>query len=144
MLDPGATGIPIEVSHPFFDLRVVQFLIALPALPWCSDKEILRTAARGVLPAAVRLRPKSPLASDPIMALLQKPESAWIDQFEPLPALQRFVRRDRIPRVCGEKQSWAAWVNLRPLSLNSWLQRAESAPSTGKRGFDGCVAASVG
>jgi asparagine synthase (glutamine-hydrolysing) len=127
LLDAGAMGVPIEVSHPFFDLRVVNFLIALPALPCCSDKEILRISARGILPPAVRLRRKSPLASDPVMALLQKPESAWMDQFKPGPTLNRYVRRERVPPVCGEKQSWAAWVNLRPLSLNSWLERCEGA-----------------
>jgi asparagine synthase (glutamine-hydrolysing) len=62
--DPGATRIPVEVCHPFFDLRLVHFLLALPTVPWCCDKELLRAAARGVLPDAVRLRRKSPLRAD--------------------------------------------------------------------------------
>jgi asparagine synthase (glutamine-hydrolysing) len=48
--DSGVTGIPLEVCHPFFDLRLVDFLLALPALPWCSDKELRREAARCILP----------------------------------------------------------------------------------------------
>ena len=120
--DPGATGIPLEVRNPFFDLRLVRFLLALPALPWCSDKELLREAARGILPDAVRLRRKSPLLADPLVALLQQKDSAWVDSFEAVPELGRYVERSRIPKVFGEKDAWTAWIHLRPLSLNFWLR----------------------
>jgi asparagine synthase (glutamine-hydrolysing) len=124
--DPGVTGVPVEVRHPFFDLRLVTFLLAMPALPWCSDKELLREAARGVLPDAVRLRRKSPLPADPLITLLERPESAWVDSFEAVPELGRYVERRRIPRVFGGKDAWTAWIHLRPLSLNFWL-RAKGA-----------------
>lgn len=120
--DPGVTRILLEVRHPFFDLRLVNFLLTLPALPWCSDKELLREAARGILPDAVRLRRKSPLVADPLTALLQRKESAWVDSFVPVPALCRYIVRERIPRVFGEKDSWTGWIHLRPLSLNFWLR----------------------
>ena len=120
--DPGVTGIPVEVRHPFFDLRLVSFLLALPALPWCSDKELLRQAGRGILPDAVRLRRKSPLLADPLVALLQQRESAWVDSFVPVPELSRYVVRERIPNVFEETDSWPAWIHLRPLSLNFWLR----------------------
>lgn len=124
-LDPGATGVPVEVRHPFFDLRVVTFLLGLPRLPWCCDKELLRQAGRGILPEAVRLRRKSPVRDDPIIALLQKPESKWIDRFEPVPELQRYVCRHRIPPVWRERYSETAWMNLKPLSLNFWLRNSK-------------------
>jgi len=120
--DPGVTGVPLEVRHPFFDLRLVSFLLALPVLPWCSDKELLREAARGILPDAVRLRRKSPLLADPLVALLEQTESAWVDSFVPAAELGHYVVRDRIPKVFGEKDAWTAWIHLRPLSLNFWLQ----------------------
>ena len=120
--DPGVTGVPVEVRHPFFDLRLVEFLMALPALPWCSDKELLREAARGVLPDAVRLRRKSPLLADPLIALLRRTDSAWVDSFEAVPNLRRYVERSQIPKVFGEKDAWTAWIHLRPLSLNFWLK----------------------
>ena len=124
--DPGVTGIPLEVRHPFFDLRLATFLLALPALPWCSDKELLREAARGVLPDSVRLRRKSPLLADPLIALLQQKESAWVDSFEGVPGLELYVERLQIPKVLGNKDTWSAWIHLRPLSLNFWL-RSQSA-----------------
>jgi asparagine synthase (glutamine-hydrolysing) len=120
--DPGVTGVPLEVRHPFFDLRLVKFLLALPALPWCSDKQLLREAARGTLPDAVRLRRKSPLPADPLTALLQQKESAWVDSFVAEPELGRYVERRRIPKVFGERDAWSAWIHLRPLSLNFWLR----------------------
>jgi len=121
--DPGVTRAPVEVRHPFFDLRLLKYLLGLSALPMCSDKELLRRAARGVLPETVRLRRKSPLLADPLLALLQKPESAWVDGFTPSKGLKGFVMRDRIPSVFREKDTWRPWINLRPLSLNYWLQR---------------------
>lgn len=121
--DAGVTGIPIEVRHPFFDLRLVNFLLALPRLPWCCDKQLLREAARGVLPEAVRLRRKSPLSIDALVVLLHQPEAAWVDHFNPVPELERYVVRKRIPAVYREKQSRVAWLNLRPLSLNFWLRQ---------------------
>ena len=131
--DIGLTRVPVEVCHPFFDLRLVNFLLALPALPWCSDKELLREAARGILPEAVRLRRKSPLLTDPLIALLQQPESARVDSFEGVPELSRFVDRRRIPKVFGEKDVWTAWIHLRPLSLNNWL-RSKDVSAIRERG----------
>jgi asparagine synthase (glutamine-hydrolysing) len=123
--DSGVTRVPVEVCHPFFDLRLVNFLLSLPALPWCSDKQLLREAARGILPEAVRLRRKSPLLADPLIALLQRPESAWVDSFEAVPELGRYVERGLIPKVFGENNAWKAWIHLRPLSLNTWLRSKE-------------------
>ena len=120
--DPGITRVPVEVRHPFFDLRLVEFLLALPALPWCSDKELLREASRGILPDQVRLRRKSPLPADPLVVLLQRPESAWVDSFEDVPALGRYVERRLVPKVFGERDVWSAWIHLRPLTLNYWLR----------------------
>lgn len=119
--DAGFSGVSVDVRHPIFDLRLVNFLLALPRLPWCSDKELLREAARGILPDSVRLRRKSPMVADPFIALLNRPEAAWVDEFEPLPELERYVVRNRIPTTL-RADSQAAWVNLRPLSLNFWLR----------------------
>lgn len=121
--DASFSGFLVEVGYPFFDLRALNFLLALPALPWASDKEILRRAAHGLLPEAVRLRKKSHLMRDPIQALLHRPESTWIDRFEPAPELGEYVSRGRIPRLFETKDSVGAYTDLRPLSLNFWLQR---------------------
>jgi len=122
LMDAGVTHCAVDICHPFFDVRLVGFLLSLPPLPWCSDKELLREAGRGVLPDEVRLRRKTPLHLDPVLALLQQPGSAWIDRFDAAPGLERYVVRDRIPPVFHERDSWTAYTNLRPLCLNYWLQ----------------------
>ena len=136
--DAGVTHVPVEVCHPFFDLRLVDFLLALPALPWCSDKELLRQAARGILPEAVRLRRKSALPAEPLVALLERPESAGVDFFEAVPELRQYVERQLVPKVFGERDAWSAWIHLRPLSLNRWLHSQGS--SVLKQGGDSFAA----
>lgn len=121
--DTSFSGFQVEVGYPFFDLRALTLLLGLPALPWASDKEILRRASRGILPEAVRLRKKSPLIKDPIQALLHRPESIWIDRFQPVPELGEYVVRRRIPALFKTEDSFGAVTHLRPLSLNFWLQR---------------------
>ena len=120
--DPGVTGVPVEARHPFFDLRLVDYLLAIPPMPWCFDKTILRLVMRGLLPDAVRLRPKTVAPGDPLVALLRRPGAHWVDRFEPVPALRAYVDPARIPPVCGEQDPNAIWMNLRPLGLNLWLQ----------------------
>jgi len=120
--DAGLTHMPMEVRHPLFDLRLVIFLLGLPRLPWCSDKELFREAARGTLPDAVRLRRKSPLPADPLAVLLRHPASNGIARFVANARLLDFVRPDRIPTALGEASGWQAWIHLRPVSLNLWLQ----------------------
>jgi asparagine synthase (glutamine-hydrolysing) len=96
------TGVPVDVRHPFFDLRVVQYLLAVPAIPWCFDKTIVRLAMRGALPEAVRLRPKSVPAGDPLAAMLAEPAARWVDRFEPIPAWT-YVNRERIPQCAASR-----------------------------------------
>lgn len=120
--DPGVTRCPVEARHPFLDLRLVSFLLAIPPMPWCVDKELLRGAMANILPEAVRLRRKVPLAGEPLVELLRKPEGQWVDFFEPIPALAKYVDRAAIPRLAGETDGDQARLLIRPLSLNFWLQ----------------------
>ena len=125
--DASVTGVPVDVRHPLFDRRLVEYLLAIPPMPWCFDKTIIRLAMRGALPDAVRLRPKTVAAGDPLVALLEAPGAQWVDAFAAVPALHRYVNRDQVPRVCGERDPSAIWTNVRPLCLNYWL-RGYDAP----------------
>jgi asparagine synthase (glutamine-hydrolysing) len=120
--DPGVTSIPVETRYPFFDLRLVYYLLSIPSLPWFAHKEILRSAMRGLLPEEIRGRRKTPLGGDAALTLLTQPESGWVDEFNPVPALLKYVKREAIPPLLGEKRANHLWLNIRPLSLNYWLQ----------------------
>ena len=63
--DPGITGLPLEVRHPFLDIRVLRFLLAVPVIPWCRDKYLLRRAFKKYLPAGIVARRKTGLAGFP-------------------------------------------------------------------------------
>ena len=49
---------PADQPHPFWDIRLLRFLLAVPAVPWCRDKFLIRTALKGVLPEVVRQETK--------------------------------------------------------------------------------------
>ena len=122
-VDPGVTGVPVEHRWPFLDVRLVSYLLAIPPLPWCVDKRLLRLAMRDSLPKALLHRAKSPLASDPLQAHLQTADCSWVDRFEASPRLARFVDRRAIPAVASEAGSQNPWFDLRPFCLNYWLSR---------------------
>jgi asparagine synthase (glutamine-hydrolysing) len=72
MADPGFTGEPVRGRHPFFDLRLVRYAVSLPPVPWLPRKQILRDAMSGLLPEAVRQRPKTPFGVDAHAVLTAK------------------------------------------------------------------------
>ncbi|MBI3578241.1 MAG: asparagine synthetase B [Ignavibacteriales bacterium] len=122
-LDSGATFYPLEVRLPYLDLRLVNYLLRIPPLPWCINKELLRVAMKGTLPDKVRLRPKTPLPGNPYHELLRQSNGKGVDDFSPVPELLKYVNRDAVPRVAGGVcTSEQSWLNLRPLCLNNWLQ----------------------
>ncbi len=69
--DPEFSGTPVKTRWPFFDLRLLDFMLAVPPHPWCRAKLILREAMKGRLPESVRLRRKTPLRAFPLAAAVQ-------------------------------------------------------------------------
>jgi asparagine synthase (glutamine-hydrolysing) len=118
--DSGVTGLPLEGRHPLVDIRVVDYLLRLPPVPWCAGKHVQRVAMRGRLPERVRRRPKTPLAGDPAIELARRGEIGMVEAFWPSPHLRRFVNFERIPRVSGQNGSGQIWMNVRPFALNLW------------------------
>ena len=124
--DPGATRLQLEVRHPFLDVRLVEYILAIPTRPWCVNKHILRCAMKDRLPAAVLNRPKTPLAADPALQLSRGASVRWLDSFDVSPQLTRFVNL-RLRRPLAEEETPdSLWANLRLFALNHWL--AHSLP----------------
>ncbi|MDE3135182.1 MAG: hypothetical protein KGL59_01290 [Acidobacteriota bacterium] len=120
--DADNFGACIEARHPFFDLRVVRYVLSLPALPWCSDKELLRRSMRGMLPDEVRLRRKRPIVTDLLMAFYRTSRKPWLEKFGPVEGLNRYVDVKRAMESAQNPAPWQVAVHLRPISLNYWLQ----------------------
>lgn len=122
--DRSATHLPLEVRHPFLDLRLVDYLLSIPADPWCVNKHILRCALKDRLPAAVLNRPKTPLAANPALQLSQRASVRWLDNFEASPQLNRFVNLNLRRSLAEEKTPDLLWANLRLFALNHWLKHS--------------------
>jgi len=103
-------------------VRLIDYLLAIPPLPWFVDKTLLRRAMGGRLPEAVCRRPKTPMRVDPVVALLRTPGARWVDDVRLPPALDRWVDRTAVPRVAGEGAGDAATSDLNPLGLHLWLR----------------------
>jgi len=119
--NPGVTRRPVEVRYPFLDLRIVDYLLALPPFPWFLEKTLLREAMVGCLPERVRRRPKTPLAGDPLAEWLKRfpnwaSEASWSEE------VNRYVTRGGIPPLNGVRESEKLQAVVRPICLNFWLQ----------------------
>ena len=119
--DPGSTRLLLEVRHPLTDVRLIDFLLQIPPVPWCVDKHILRRAMNNRLPPAILNRPKTPLASDPTLHLAHAASVRWLDNFEVNPLLKGFVNLSRRKALADEQTSAGRWANLRVFALNHWL-----------------------
>jgi asparagine synthase (glutamine-hydrolysing) len=120
--DAASTRVRLEVRHPLFDVRVLRFMLRLPTLPWCADKELLREAMHGDLPEEILRRPKAPLAGDPFIGLLRREDSDRLTEFAPAPELNNFIVCERIPSLARGHVPYAPSLHFRPLSLNYWLR----------------------
>lgn len=122
--DPGATRVPVEVRHPYFDLRVARFLLSVPPAQWYNDKGLPRMGMRGRLPDAFLRRPKTPLSGDPLEARLRDRGAGWLGGRALGPAVARFVDPEKVPRTVGGRGAPSdapLWEEVRPLALSLWL-----------------------
>jgi asparagine synthase (glutamine-hydrolysing) len=112
----GALG-HAEIRHPFLDLRLLQYMLALPAMPWCRNKLIIRRSMRKALPGEVLRRRKTTLGVSPDW---QRVLASGFPKMVPSPELLRYVNPGKMPSVPGSALELRA--ALRPLGLNYWLQ----------------------
>lgn len=133
--DPGTTRLPLELRHPFIDVRLMRYVFSLPPIPWCVNKHILRCAMNERLPAAILNRPKTPLASNPTLHLVQAAGVRCLDRFEVNPLLARFVDLDRHRALADKKTAAGHWADLRVFALNHWLTHSLPIDRTAREVF---------
>lgn len=123
-----ATGQPLTLRHPFFDERVIAFLLALPTEQWLNDKGIVVAAMRHRLPGPVVYRNKTPLTGDPYEVAFAKngrrPDRATFEAR----ALQ-FVDPGMLFDVAPGMSDDDRWDWVRAYSFSRWLGRL----ATGRR-----------
>jgi asparagine synthase (glutamine-hydrolysing) len=65
-LELEEAGADFEWRHPYLDLRVLEFMLSVPPVPWGWEKHLLREAMRGRLPTEILERKKTPLVGSPM------------------------------------------------------------------------------
>lgn len=123
--DAGWIGVPLEARAPLLDLRLLQFLLRMPPVPWCVNKELTRKAMKGRLPDAVLQRPKTPLVMDPLKACQQK--QAWTPA-APVPpkAILTYVNWTKYIETLEHVKGSLRLEILCPISLAHWLKDVEN------------------
>jgi len=120
---PSVTRCLVETRYPFLDLRVVDYLLALPPFPFCFEKRLLRDAMEGRLPESCRLRPKTNLAVDPLVRCLQQTKAMeLLDQIQWSTDMDGYVKHSDLKPLQRECVSEQIALDVRPLCLNFWLQ----------------------
>ena len=125
LLHPGCNGEAIEYRHPFFDVRLIAYLLAMPRQPWFERKALLREAMRGKLPESVRNRPKTPLREDPRHTVAATFDRHCRERLLSTPGLASFVDKKAVPAHIWDRSALASseyYGNIRAFSLGYWLR----------------------
>ena len=111
-----------EERDPFLDLRMIEFMLSIPPLPWLFNKHILRRAMENKLPLEVIKRAKTPLGLVHA-SFLKQAEMQWVDEWQPAAEINQFIDRKKVPKLTGPgfKQS-VSYTHLLPLAFNNWLR----------------------
>lgn len=107
---------PIVRRHPYIDLRVVEFMLSVPPVPWGWKKHLVREAMQDRLPVEVLSREKTPLACYPDVASMRRhglPEPSRESRFE------RYVDRRHLPTVQASEVD--IFFATAAYSLDHWL-----------------------
>jgi len=123
-MDAEETGVPVETRHPFLDVRLLRYMLAVPAIPWCRVKYLERRTMLGMLPDSVLRRAKSPLTSNPVWEGIRR---ISLPPLHPSPALSEYVKCELVPKQAGDDMALFR-TNFRPFALNYWLQNLRREP----------------
>jgi asparagine synthase (glutamine-hydrolysing) len=116
--DPGVTRYPVEVRYPFVDLRIVDYLLAIPVFPWIYKKKLVRDAMLRKLPEKVRLRAKTSLPGDPVTSKIRERGIESITNMPLSPQTAEFVN----PRSLANSYGRMGIEEICAYGLDKWLR----------------------
>jgi hypothetical protein len=100
------------------DLRLVEYLLAIPAFPWAYKKMLSRKFLAGKLPREVLLRPKTPLSGDPAIAKFRLSTHEWMNRAKLDGRVCEFVAPSSLANI----RDTIRREEFRPFCLNLWLK----------------------
>lgn len=107
---------PIVRRHPYLDLRVAEFMLSVPPIPWGWKKHLMREAMRGRLPAEVLGREKTPLTRYPDVAMMRK---HGLPELSRGSAVERFVDARHLPTAQASDSE--LFLAMGAHALDHWL-----------------------
>lgn len=123
--DAGFTQELVEVRCPFLDLRIVDYLLALPPFPLFLHKKLEREAMKGKLPEVILTRPKTPLGTAPCVATLRQGGCESFRSADWSEDIDRYISRDHVFDEPEFQYSDYGNSCIRPICFNLWLQSSK-------------------
>jgi asparagine synthase (glutamine-hydrolysing) len=108
------------VSHPFLDLRVVHFCLALPSIPWCWDKRLLRESLSGILPCEVITRAKTPMPARWLQIAARRSDLSALAHMSPGEHARKYFAASTFSEL-ARLIPLDAYTHLRPLAFDQFL-----------------------
>lgn len=123
--DAGATCSNADIRYPFLDLRMVNYVLALPPFPWLFEKTLVRRSMKTALPENTLKRKKTPLSIHPVAEALKHRTANREDAegFDVCDTIMGYVDVTRLLPLPAALNAEEAYVIVRALCLNFWLQR---------------------
>lgn len=125
--DAGNTGVALETRAPLLDLRVLRFLLRVPPVPWCVNKELTRRAMMPYLPDKILRRPKTPMPRDPLQACQETGRWSPVVPAEPPTVIHRYINWHKWTTTLESSKGYDFYGILYPFALVSWLKDIENA-----------------
>lgn len=107
---------PIQWRHPFLDLRVLEFMLAVPPIPWAWNKALVRQSMREWLPSSILDRPKAPLPHVPTVASVAR---HGLPRLMAAGAIEPYVNVARLPAADAAADD--VLLSLNTYVLDHWL-----------------------
>lgn len=118
------TEILPEARDPFLDIRLIDFILSIPSLPWLYKKHILRRSMTDRLPKSVIKRPKTPLGRI-TTNLMRKRENKWVENWKPSEMIEEFIALDKFKSISQVGNNKNFDLELRALYLETWLSHLD-------------------
>jgi len=117
--DPGWHKVPLEFRHPYLDVRVLRFMLSVPAVPWCRNKLVMRKAAEPLLPAECISRPKTFVRGQPWQqAFSGRPEPEFLSR----EVMSEYVDLDRV-KLHEQDDQWGFALAEHVFAVDYWLAK---------------------
>jgi asparagine synthase (glutamine-hydrolysing) len=118
-MDAAAMHAAMEYRHPYMDLRMLNFHLSVPILPWARAKTLTRRCMRSRLPAELLSRPKTYLRGHPyLLAAAGRPYPRQLLESE---ILSGYVDPARVAGTWPENEE-GFYLASRLAGLAIWLR----------------------